>query len=74
MSLSSKSPRTYTAHPTLPIPNRSVLLGIVVIITTAMLILCATAPTAADRRHVIEHGKHLVNLGGCHDCHLPGYF
>jgi hypothetical protein len=74
MSSSSKSQRTYTAHSTLPIPSRSVLLGIVVIITTATLILCATAPTAADRGHVIERGKHLVNLGGCHDCHLPGYF
>jgi mono/diheme cytochrome c family protein len=22
----------------------------------------------------IERGKYLVNLGGCHDCHTPGYF
>jgi mono/diheme cytochrome c family protein len=73
MSPSSKSHRTYAAHPTLPIPGRSVLLGIVTMITAAMLILWATAPSAADRK-LIERGKYLVTLGGCLDCHTPGYF
>jgi mono/diheme cytochrome c family protein len=22
----------------------------------------------------VKRGKYLVNLGGCHDCHTPGYF
>jgi mono/diheme cytochrome c family protein len=28
---------------------------------------------AADKKQ-IERGKYLVNLGGCFDCHNPGYF
>ena len=32
-----------------------------------------TAGEAADRAEV-ERGKYLVTLGGCIDCHTPGYF
>lgn len=31
----------------------------------------AGEPNAADQ---IERGQYLVNLGGCNDCHTPGYF
>ncbi|WP_211099369.1 cytochrome c [Skermanella aerolata] len=31
----------------------------------------AGEPNAADQ---IERGRYLVNLGGCNDCHTPGYF
>lgn len=40
-------------------------------ITIAALLLgasCATAETP------VERGQYLVNLGGCMDCHTPGYF
>jgi mono/diheme cytochrome c family protein len=28
----------------------------------------------AGDKQTIEHGKYLVTLGGCNDCHTPGYF
>jgi hypothetical protein len=31
------------------------------------------SPAIADEAQ-IERGKYLVTLGGCHDCHTPGYF
>lgn len=33
--------------------------------------LPAREPASADQ---IERGRYLVNLGGCNDCHTPGYF
>jgi mono/diheme cytochrome c family protein len=39
-------------------------------ITLAMTTVSAGA---ADKR-TIERGKYLVGLGGCLDCHTPGYF
>lgn len=45
-------------------------------IILSFLVLLAQAATAAgpgkDAR-VIEHGKYLTKLGGCNDCHTPGY-
>ena len=29
---------------------------------------------AVSQTNEIERGKYLVALGGCHDCHTPGYF
>ena len=44
---------------------------------TALAMLVAStalaSPAIADETQ-IERGKYLVNLGGCHDCHTPGYF
>lgn len=34
--------------------------------------LTALAPAASSRD--LERGKYLVTLGGCLDCHTPGYF
>ncbi len=35
--------------------------------------LCAaSAAFAADQQ--VERGKYLVTIGGCNDCHTPGYF
>jgi mono/diheme cytochrome c family protein len=34
----------------------------------------ATVATHADAGQEIERGKYLVALGGCFDCHTPGYF
>ena len=37
----------------------------------AQSMLSAGEPDSADQ---IEQGRYLVNLGGCNDCHTPGYF
>jgi mono/diheme cytochrome c family protein len=41
-------------------------------ISAALAALSATDASAASRQ--VERGKYLVNLGGCMDCHTPGYF
>src|SRR2546429_182127 len=40
---------------------------------TAMALTMASSAGAADKK-TIERGKYLVTLGGCFDCHTPGYF
>jgi mono/diheme cytochrome c family protein len=41
----------------------------------AALVLATMASVAgAASKRVIERGKYLVTLGGCLDCHTPGYF
>jgi mono/diheme cytochrome c family protein len=37
----------------------------------AQSMMSAREPIPADQ---IERGRYLVNLGGCNDCHTPGYF
>jgi mono/diheme cytochrome c family protein len=37
------------------------------------LVTAAASAEAANKKS-IERGKYLVNLGGCFDCHTPGYF
>ena len=34
-----------------------------------------TVPAGAETEHadILERGKYLVKLGGCNDCHTPGY-
>lgn len=43
----------------------------------ALLVLLAgatfTAAAGAPSRKSIKHGEFLVNYGGCHDCHTPGW-
>ncbi|GLQ53849.1 c-type cytochrome [Devosia nitrariae] len=39
----------------------------------AALATLSAFATQADEAQVAR-GKYLVNLGGCHDCHTPGYF
>jgi mono/diheme cytochrome c family protein len=44
-----------------------------VVLAVAMIVAAAgVAARAADRQ--VEHGKYLVELGGCTDCHTPGNF
>lgn len=46
------------------------------LLSAALLIVVATAilPNAhAQQRRLIEHGRYIVKLGGCNDCHTPGY-
>ena len=35
---------------------------------------CLLAATAASAESPVERGRYLVTLGGCNDCHTPGYF
>ena len=37
----------------------------------AILALCTRSTAAMDE---VERGRYLVSLGGCNDCHTPGYF
>lgn len=41
-------------------------------LTTLALAASLAAARAAD--DAVARGKYLVNLGGCFDCHTPGYF
>ncbi len=36
--------------------------------------IAALASTASAQDDPVARGEYLVNLGGCHDCHTPGYF
>ena len=47
-------------------------LGLVAAAAVA-LAMTAAAAGAADKK-AVERGKYLVALGGCFDCHTPGYF
>lgn len=39
----------------------------------ALLAQAASAAGPADDARVIERGKYLAKVGGCNDCHTPGY-
>jgi mono/diheme cytochrome c family protein len=38
----------------------------------AVAIACTSSAAAMDAQ--LERGRYLVRLGGCNDCHTPGYF
>ena len=42
-------------------------------VIAAMSVALMTAPAFAQDAQ-IKRGQYLVTLGGCHDCHTPGYF
>jgi mono/diheme cytochrome c family protein len=42
------------------------------LVVASVIALLAFAATADDSQ--IKRGKYLVTLGGCNDCHTPGYF
>jgi mono/diheme cytochrome c family protein len=58
--------------------HRRVLLGVATVVAAVVLTSGLTALGAPDHktsnREAIERGKYLVTLGGCTDCHTPGYF
>jgi mono/diheme cytochrome c family protein len=39
----------------------------------SVALIGVVSPAVADEAQ-IERGRYLVTLGGCHDCHTPGYF
>jgi mono/diheme cytochrome c family protein/uncharacterized protein YjiS (DUF1127 family) len=40
----------------------------------AVATLCVPSNAALGQQTQVERGKYLVGLGGCNDCHTPGYF
>jgi len=40
----------------------------------AMLLMPSRGAVAQGAQTQLERGKYLVALGGCNDCHTPGYF
>jgi mono/diheme cytochrome c family protein len=42
-------------------------------LAVSVALIGLVSPAIADETQ-IERGRYLVNLGGCHDCHTPGYF
>jgi mono/diheme cytochrome c family protein len=46
--------------------------ALAVIVTAACLAMPLCGANAADKQ--VARGKYLVSLGGCNDCHTPGYF
>jgi len=43
---------------------------------SSLLAIAATPAVAADKRAAdpaVARGRYLVNIGGCNDCHTPGY-
>jgi mono/diheme cytochrome c family protein len=62
-----------TPRPQIPGFHRRVLLGIASLAAALAVSGSLTALGAPDRK-AVERGKYLVTLGGCTDCHTPGYF
>src|SRR5688572_350703 len=42
--------------------------------TVAVAALCQPFVAVSEAQSEIDRGKYLVTLGGCTDCHTPGYF
>src|SRR5215210_5807307 len=42
--------------------------------TSAVVATLVASHGAVAQSSQIERGKYLVTLGGCNDCHTPGYF
>jgi mono/diheme cytochrome c family protein len=53
--------------------HRRVLLGCATVAALLLLTSSLTALGAPDRK-AVERGRYLATLGGCTDCHTPGYF
>lgn len=46
----------------------------VLAVAALSVVLSASGEASASDPEQIERGKYLVTLGGCTDCHTPGYF
>jgi len=53
------------------VPN---ILRLVFATSVVVAILAVTSRDAVAQDSRIERGKYLVTMGGCNDCHTPGYF
>ena len=41
---------------------------------TTLMIAAAFSPSAQAQQSQVARGKYLASIGGCFDCHTPGYF
>ena len=41
---------------------------------TMVVVAMVAAPVAAGDDELVERGRYLISLGGCHDCHSPKIF
>jgi mono/diheme cytochrome c family protein len=58
-----------------PLRRLAVTLGLAVNIGAQLAMTAAPADAQAEAKaQQIARGKYLVGLGGCNDCHTPGYF
>lgn len=57
-------------------PSPSSIKSVLPIISAALMWSGATSASLArdNTREMSERGNYLVKLGGCNDCHTPGYF
>ncbi len=55
-------------------PARWALLRMLFSVAAALCVLCTDPETALAQDAQIKRGQYLVTLGGCNDCHTPGYF
>jgi len=53
-------------------PMRKLAYLLLALLANAAVGAVLSTPAAADAQ--TERGKYLVSLGGCNDCHTPGYF
>lgn len=51
-----------------------ILVGLAGFLAATLLTTCYWQAEAADRTAQVDRGNYLVTLGGCNDCHTPGYF
>jgi mono/diheme cytochrome c family protein len=52
--------------------NRKLLLALAPILLLSGMVISFWNARAAES--LVQRGKYLVTLGGCNDCHTPGYF
>jgi mono/diheme cytochrome c family protein len=46
--------------------------GLLAAATIAMAMICSTT-SAAEPDDMVKRGRYIVQIGGCNDCHTPGY-
>lgn len=44
------------------------------VVFAAAMLTSVSATSGANADEQVERGKYLVTIGGCNDCHTPGYF
>jgi len=55
-----------------PMPRIVLRLALAAVVTVATFVIPSRDAVAQDAQ--LKRGKYLVTLGGCNDCHTPGYF
>jgi mono/diheme cytochrome c family protein len=51
--------------------NRTIAFALATLLLSGLVLSAGSAEAASSQ---VERGKYLVTMGGCNDCHTPGYF